>query len=70
MSPRQPILAGVVVAFLVVNAKGVLGQAAAVDQVQEQTVFEAEADSPVSQPAKIPDSALQVLGDTLTGGTF
>lgn len=53
-----------------VAVKGMPGQNSASNQTPEQTLFEAEADSPVKHPAKIPDSALQALRDTLTGGTF
>ena len=43
------------------------------DQKSEQTVFDAEPDSGemhVKRPVEIPDSALQVLRDGLTGGVF
>lgn len=49
------------------------GQNSASDQALEQTVFDAEPNSSqmlVKRPAEIPDSALQVLRDTLTGGIF
>lgn len=39
-------------------------------QQDEQTSFGAEATPGVKRPVEIPDSALQVLRDTLTGGTF
>lgn len=70
MGLQPPLLAGVLVTFILVGAKGDPGRPSAGNQAPEQTVFEAEASMPVRQPAKVPDSALQALGDTLTGGTF
>jgi hypothetical protein len=49
------------------------GQNPANNYDSEQTSFNAEPDSAqalVNRPVRIPDSALQVLRDTLTGGTF
>jgi hypothetical protein len=60
-------------ALLSANEKGTLGQNSASDRDTEQTVFDAEVDSSqmlVRRPMEIPDSALQVLRDTLTGGVF
>jgi len=63
-------------AMLVANVIGgsARGQNSANDREIEQTVFDAEPDHPgqmlVKRSVKIPDSALQVLRDTLTGGTF
>jgi len=63
----------VVLVLLVANATGgsALGQNSASDRAPEQTVFDAEPDSGkmlVQRPVKIPDSALQVLRDTLADG--
>jgi hypothetical protein len=47
------------------------GQNSTNDQKQEQTVFDAEPDLDVmhiNKPVEIPDSALEVLRDTITGG--
>lgn len=63
----------VVLGALLAPQRGALGQDSGSDRDTEQTVFDAEAGSShmlVRQPAEIPDSALQVLRDTLTGGVF
>jgi hypothetical protein len=62
-------------AMLVVNgvSRSAVGQDSANDRQPEQAIFDAEPDSGemlVKRPVEIPDSALQVLRDTLTGGTF
>lgn len=59
-------------ALLVVSGRGASAQNSASERAPEQTVFDAEADTSellVKRPVEIPDSALQVLRDTLTGGT-
>ncbi len=61
--------------MLVANVIGAsaVGQSSANDREPEQTIFDAEPDSGgmlVKRPVEIPDSALQVLRDTLTGGIF
>lgn len=58
-------------ALLLFNEWSALGQNSVSDRNSEQTVFEAEADTSemlVRRPVEIPNSALQVLRDTLTGG--
>jgi hypothetical protein len=63
-----------VLMMLVANAMiGASGQNSANSLDPEQTRFDAEPDSgeiQVNRPVEIPDSALQVLRDTLTGGTL
>lgn len=57
--------------LLVTNGRRALGQSATSQKGPEQTLFNAEPDSNqllVKRPIEIPDSALQVLRDTLTGG--
>jgi hypothetical protein len=59
--------------LLAATGEGVWGQNSASNHDLEQTVFDAEPDSSemlVKVPAELPESALQVLRDTLTGGTL
>jgi hypothetical protein len=62
-------------AMLLTNVTGgsSVGQHTADDQELEQTIFDAEPNQGemlVKRSVEIPDSGLQVLRDTLTGGTF
>jgi hypothetical protein len=73
MGSKQFVWFIVLGVLLAVNEGRATGQKTATDQAPEQTVFNAEPDASqmlVKQPAEIPDSALQVLRDTLTGGIF
>jgi hypothetical protein len=71
MGSKQLIWCVALGALLAANARVESGQSS--ENSPEQTVFDAEGDSSgllVKRTAAIPDSALQVLRDTLTGGTF
>jgi hypothetical protein len=73
MGSKQLVWCVVLGALLVVNERPASAQNPRSDRDTEQTVFDAEADSSqmlVRRPTEIPDSALQVLRDTLTGGVF
>jgi hypothetical protein len=73
MRSKQLVWCLVLTILVVDPVGGALGQNPKNDQEPEQTVFDAEPDAGemhVKRPVEIPDSALQVLRDTLTGGIF
>lgn len=75
MKMKQSFCCCLFLSMLVANVIGgcAVGQNSANDREPEQTIFDAEPDLGeilVKRPVEIPDSALQVLRDTLTGGTF
>jgi hypothetical protein len=70
---KQVVWSIALTALLTSPERGASWQTAASDRETEQTVFNAEGDASgvlVKSPVKIPDSALQVLRDTLTGGKY
>lgn len=72
MGSRQLFLCLILTMLVTDPIGGALGQDSS-DQKHEQTVFDAEPDSNnemhVKKPVEIPESALQVLRDTLSRGT-
>lgn len=73
MPSKHLVWWAVVVVLLATTERGASGQNSGDDRKQEQRVFDAEPDSDkmlVKSPVEIPESALQVLGDTLGPGTL
>lgn len=73
MGSKQIVWCVALMALILASQRGALGQSSAGNQAPEQTIFDAEPSSGemlVKHPTEVPDSALQVLRDGLTGGTF
>jgi hypothetical protein len=72
MRPKQLVWCVVPILLFAATTGRSSGQNSTNDQKHEQTVFDAEPDPDVmhiSKPVEIPESALEVLRDTITGGS-